>query len=105
MSNLNKLIESTPAIRHNVLRRLRQVIAVIIVTALLLFISAGSLKWLYAWLYMAFYVLTNLIGFFSGLAGSLGGAWQYKRACGKMGPAAQWDHPVDLDGRVSGRGP
>jgi len=64
MSNLNKLIESTPAIRHNVLRRLRQVIAVIIVTALLLFISAGSLKWLYAWLYMAFYVLTNLIGFF-----------------------------------------
>lgn len=64
MSILNELIKSPPDIRHNVLRRLRQVIAVIILTALLLFISAGSLKWLYAWLYLGLYILIDLIGFF-----------------------------------------
>jgi len=62
MSNLIKLANSQPEIKHNIMRRLGQVVSTFISIALLLFISAGSLEWLYAWLYMAVYLLILLIG-------------------------------------------
>lgn len=62
MEKLGDLINSQPEIRRNVLRRVRQVVVVYILIALLLFVPAGSLKWLYAWLYLAVYLLVMLVG-------------------------------------------
>jgi protein-S-isoprenylcysteine O-methyltransferase Ste14 len=62
IANLKKLANSQPGIRHNIMRRLGQVVSTFILIALILFISAGSLDWLYAWLYMAVYLLVLLIG-------------------------------------------
>jgi len=64
MSNIKILIESTPEIRHNILRRLAQIIFVLILMALLMFIPAGSISWPYAWLYLALYLLAVLTGAF-----------------------------------------
>jgi protein-S-isoprenylcysteine O-methyltransferase Ste14 len=62
MSNFKKLVNSPPEIRQNVLRRVLQMVVTFIVVALLLFIPAGTTKWLYAWLYLTLYLLTLLVG-------------------------------------------
>ena len=61
MSNLKKLADSQPGIRHNILRRFVQVVFLFISSALLLFISAGSFDWPYAWVYAAVCLLVLLI--------------------------------------------
>jgi len=61
MSNLKKLADIQPGIRHNILRRFVQVVFLFISSALLLFISAGSFDWPYAWVYAAVCLLVLLI--------------------------------------------
>jgi protein-S-isoprenylcysteine O-methyltransferase Ste14 len=53
MAKLKKPANSQPGIRHNIMRLLEQVVSFLILTALLLFISAGEIVWPYAWLYLA----------------------------------------------------
>jgi protein-S-isoprenylcysteine O-methyltransferase Ste14 len=62
MFKLKKFAGSPPEIKRNILRRVMQMVVTFIVIALLLFIPAGTMKWLYAWLYMALYLLTLLVG-------------------------------------------
>jgi len=62
MAYLKELAESPPDIKHNILRRVGQVASIYIAVALILFISAGSFDWPYAWLYMAIYFLITIIG-------------------------------------------
>lgn len=64
MGKLRNLINSPPEIRNNVLRRVRQVLAVYVLIAVLLFLPAGSLKWPHAWLYMGVYLLLMLVDAF-----------------------------------------
>ena len=64
MTNLKKLASSQPGLRLNILRRVGQIASFLVVTALLLFIAAGSLTWLYAWLYMGVSLLIILINSF-----------------------------------------
>ena len=53
MADLRKLADSSPEFKRDVLRRMRGVVIFIIITALILFIAAGTIKWYYAWLYLA----------------------------------------------------
>lgn len=62
MGNLKKLNDSEPEIRRNVIRRIVQLPAAWIFIALLLFISAGTIKWPFAWLFLALLVSVDLIG-------------------------------------------
>jgi protein-S-isoprenylcysteine O-methyltransferase Ste14 len=65
MWNLKKLSDSQPAIRRDIIRRLGQVAVSFILIALLLFVSAGTLNYPYALLYMAAYLLVILAGSFT----------------------------------------
>lgn len=60
MRNLRELAEAQPETRHDLKRRLAQVAGTLGLAALLLFAPAGSLRWLYAWLYLAAYLLVIL---------------------------------------------
>jgi protein-S-isoprenylcysteine O-methyltransferase Ste14 len=62
MARLKDLASSPPDVRRNVLRRVGQVVSFLVLIALLLFLSAGSIAWLYAWVYLALYALVMLIG-------------------------------------------
>jgi len=61
MADLRKLADSSPEFKRDVLRRMRGVVIFIIITALILFIAAGTIKWYYAWLYLAATVLSVII--------------------------------------------
>lgn len=62
MFDLKNLANRPPEIKRNVRRRAMQMTVTFIVIALLIFISAGTINWLYAWLYLALYLLTLLVG-------------------------------------------
>lgn len=62
MANLKKLADSPPEVKRDIMRRLWQVLVTFVLIALLLFVSAGSLGWLYAWLYLAVYLSILLAG-------------------------------------------
>jgi protein-S-isoprenylcysteine O-methyltransferase Ste14 len=64
MGELKKLTYSNPEIRLKAIWRVVQVVGVIIYMGLLLIISAGNPKWLYAWLYLASYSLMGIIALF-----------------------------------------
>jgi protein-S-isoprenylcysteine O-methyltransferase Ste14 len=48
---------SKPDTRKNIIRRLMQVSMTVILSALILFLSAGQIKWIYAWIY----ILTSVL--------------------------------------------
>lgn len=54
----------SPDTGKNILRRLIQVLMSIIVTAMILFVSAGRIKWMYAWLLIAASLLVVLANAF-----------------------------------------
>jgi protein-S-isoprenylcysteine O-methyltransferase Ste14 len=62
MRIIKNLVNSKPEIRRNVIRRMMQFPAAWTFIALLLFISAGSVKWPFAWLFIALLVSVDLIG-------------------------------------------
>lgn len=62
MGKLKKLNDSSPEIRRNVIRRMVQFPAAWIFIASLLFISAGTMKWPFAWMFMGVLVAVDLIG-------------------------------------------
>lgn len=62
MRILKNLFEMKPEIRRNVIRRLLQIPAAWVFIALLLFFSAGSMKWSSAWLFLVLLVSVDLIG-------------------------------------------
>jgi len=64
MRNLDKLLQSSPEFKHNILRRVVQIIIAILLLSTLLFGAAGTFKWFYAWLYIGIYLLIPLIGIF-----------------------------------------
>ena len=64
MADLRKLADSPPEFKRDVLRRMGGVVTFIIITALLLFIAAGTIKWYYAWLYLAATVVSVIINTF-----------------------------------------
>lgn len=61
MADLRKLNDSNPAFKRDVMRRISGVVAFIIITALILFVAAGTIRWYYAWLYLAATVLSVII--------------------------------------------
>ncbi len=61
MTGLKKPAGTTPDLKHDILRRMGGVVTFIIITALILFISAGTIKWFYAWLYLTATVLAVII--------------------------------------------
>lgn len=64
MTKLRELSQLPPETRRNILRRVVQMLIFDSLIALFLFVSAGSVKWLYAWLYTAFMVVIQLVGGF-----------------------------------------
>ncbi|NTU89082.1 MAG: isoprenylcysteine carboxylmethyltransferase family protein [Actinobacteria bacterium] len=62
MGFLKKLSDSEPEIRRNVIRRMKQFPAAWIFVGLLLFISAGTVKWPFAWYFLIVLVSVDLIG-------------------------------------------
>jgi protein-S-isoprenylcysteine O-methyltransferase Ste14 len=64
MTILRELASVPPETRRNVMRRVGQMLFFDALIALLLFVSAGSLDWRYAWLYTAAMVLIQLGGAF-----------------------------------------
>jgi hypothetical protein len=59
---MGKLNDSKPEFRRNIIRRIVQLPAAWILIALLLFVSAGTIRWPFAWLFMALLVSVDLIG-------------------------------------------
>jgi protein-S-isoprenylcysteine O-methyltransferase Ste14 len=59
---MGKLKDSKPEIKRKVIRRIVQLPVAWVFIALLLFISAGTIKWPFAWLFMALLVSVDLIG-------------------------------------------
>jgi protein-S-isoprenylcysteine O-methyltransferase Ste14 len=55
---------SDPETRKNILRRLLQVAVSIIITAIILFVAAGRLEWIYAWVYIIASVAVIIINSF-----------------------------------------
>jgi len=64
MNTLRELAGAPPETKRNVMRRVGQMVIFDCLIALLLFASAGSLDWQYAWLYTAVMVLIQLGGAF-----------------------------------------
>jgi protein-S-isoprenylcysteine O-methyltransferase Ste14 len=64
MGNLKKLADSKPEFRHNVLRRLGQIMLSNLFVTVLLFGLAGTTRWLYAWLYISILWFANLAALF-----------------------------------------
>jgi protein-S-isoprenylcysteine O-methyltransferase Ste14 len=62
MTRLRELAGLPPGTRHNVARRVAQMIVFDGLMALLLFACAGTLAWPYAWLYTAAAVVVQLVG-------------------------------------------
>jgi protein-S-isoprenylcysteine O-methyltransferase Ste14 len=62
IKGVNNMPESD--LQKNILRRIIQVAGFLLVTAVILFASAGKLSWLYAWLFLAASVLILLINSF-----------------------------------------
>jgi len=60
MGNLKKLANSTPEFRRNFMRRMGQLAFVDVLTGVFLFAGAGTLHWLYAWIYVALCWLVTL---------------------------------------------
>lgn len=60
MGNLKKLANSTPEFRRNVIRRMGQLAVVDLLTGVFLFAGAGTIHWLYAWIYVALCWLVTL---------------------------------------------
>ena len=62
MTDQKEQVDSKVNTRKNILRRLIQVLMTVIVTAIILFVSAGRIKWIYAWLLILasfFVILAN----------------------------------------------
>jgi protein-S-isoprenylcysteine O-methyltransferase Ste14 len=62
MTDQKEHVDSKVNTRKNILRRLIQVLMTVIVTAIILFVSAGRIKWIYAWLLILasfFVILAN----------------------------------------------
>lgn len=64
MNLLRELASAPPEIRRNARRRVGTMLAFDCLIAVLLFASAGSLVWLYGWLYAALMVAIQLSGLF-----------------------------------------
>ena len=55
----------SPEVREGIRKRVIQLIIVVLLMAALMFITAGTLDWIWAWLYLLFYVVMIVInGFF-----------------------------------------
>lgn len=61
MGNLKKLLNDESELRHNVSRRIGQLLLVDILTALLLFMGAGTINWPYAWIYVILCFMVTLL--------------------------------------------
>jgi protein-S-isoprenylcysteine O-methyltransferase Ste14 len=48
-------------LNKNIIRRFYQIVATLILTALILFISSGRMDWIWAWIYLAMYVLLVIV--------------------------------------------
>jgi protein-S-isoprenylcysteine O-methyltransferase Ste14 len=64
MSNLKNLAKASPETRHNAWRRGGQMLFSYNLIAAILFISAGTVIWLYPWLYVGIIVLIMIMGAF-----------------------------------------
>ena len=64
MKALRAFENAPPETRHNVLRRVGQMLFFDSLIALLLFASAGTLNWGYAWMYTAAFIGSQLVGAF-----------------------------------------
>lgn len=64
MANQKEQYNSKLDNRKNILRRLIQVTMSVILIALILFVSAGRIEWIYAWIYIATSVIVIIINAF-----------------------------------------
>ncbi len=64
MSLFKKFVSVSPEIRRNVVRRVVIMAFFDALIGLILFLAAGTMHWLYAWLYIAAYLLIQLAGSF-----------------------------------------
>jgi len=62
MWTLKDLASAPPETRHNVLRRVGQMVFFDTLIALLLLLPAGSVRWLYGWIYIGLMVAIQLVG-------------------------------------------
>jgi protein-S-isoprenylcysteine O-methyltransferase Ste14 len=60
MSNLKRVADAPPGMKRNITRRMWQICITMITIAIVLFVSAWSVRWIYAWLYIAAYLLIVL---------------------------------------------
>jgi protein-S-isoprenylcysteine O-methyltransferase Ste14 len=61
MENQKEQVISQPDMHKNMFRRFLQVAFTLFLTALLLFLSAGKLDWIYAWVYIIAYLLIIIV--------------------------------------------
>jgi protein-S-isoprenylcysteine O-methyltransferase Ste14 len=64
MNNLKALSDASPEVKHNLSRRVLQMLVFDLLIALILFVSAGTITWSYGWFYLAVMVLIQLTGAF-----------------------------------------
>ena len=58
MADFKNLTEGPEQFKRDIMRRFAQVVISVVLTALILFIAAGSIKWFYAWLFLVTTLLT-----------------------------------------------
>jgi len=56
-----KPIEPVDSIRKNIARRFIQVVVTVIMTTIILFVSAGKIDWIWAWVYLGVYILIIMV--------------------------------------------
>jgi len=56
-----KPIEPVDSIRKNIARRFIQVVVTVIITTIILFVSAGKIDWIWAWVYLGVYILIIMV--------------------------------------------
>jgi protein-S-isoprenylcysteine O-methyltransferase Ste14 len=61
MEDQKELITDSPDTKKNMFRRFLQVAFTLFLTAFLLFVSAGKLDWIYAWVFIAAYLLIIIV--------------------------------------------
>lgn len=64
MNNLKALSGVSPEVKHNLVRRVLQMLFFNVLIALILFVSAGTTSWSYGWSYLVAMVLIQLTGAF-----------------------------------------
>lgn len=62
MSNLHKLKDASPQVRKNVVRRVAQMLGFNLLIIMILFLSAGTVTWLFGWVYIVCMLLIQLTG-------------------------------------------